>query len=240
MIVAMSSSLLASTASPKTSLVADYVLRALPAPGPAPGQVRLVQTGEMRMKPDGRALRFDAIEELSVDEVAFSWRASAHVAPLVSMHVVDQYRAGTGLLSARLLGIPVVRARGPEVDVAEAMRYLAELAWVPHAAKLNRNLEWREIEDDVVEVSTPVERKRVAVRLRFDTNGDILAAFATRPRVDGRRIVESRWLALFGEYDELSGIRIPTRAEVRWELADGPFIYWIGRITALDLIGRAA
>lgn len=70
------------------------------------------------MKPDGRALRFDAVEELSVDEVAFSWRANAHVAPLVSMHVVDQFHAATGSLSGRLFGIPVVRARGPEVDEA--------------------------------------------------------------------------------------------------------------------------
>ena len=74
------------------------------------------------MKPDGRALRFDAVEEVSVDEVAFSWRANAHVAPLVSMHVVDQFHAATGSLSGRLFGIPVVRARGPEVDEAEAMR----------------------------------------------------------------------------------------------------------------------
>jgi len=56
--------------------------------------------GEMRMKPDGRALRFDAVQEISVDEVAFSWRA--HAAPWVSMHVVDQFHAGTGSLSGRL------------------------------------------------------------------------------------------------------------------------------------------
>ena len=236
----MSSLLFESTTARATPLVADYLSRALPARVPAPARVRLAQTGEMRMKPDGRALRFDAVEELSVDEVAFSWRASAHVAPLVSMHVVDQYYSGRGSLSGRLFGIPVMRARGPEVDVAEAMRYLAELAWVPHAALLNPRLKWRELEDDVVEVSTQVGERPVAVSLRFAANGDILAAFATRPRLAGRRIVETRWLALFGEYGELGGIRIPTRAEARWELADGPFTYWIGRVTALDLVGRAA
>jgi hypothetical protein len=235
----MSLSLRESTPARATSLVEDYVSRALLAPDPAPARVRLLQSGEMRMKPDGRALRFDAVEELSVDEVAFSWRANAHVAPLVSMHVVDQFHAATGSLSGRLFGIPVVRARGPEVDEAEAMRYLAELAWVPHAAHSNRHLQWREVEDDVVEVSTAVGGKRVAVRLRFDASGDILAAFANRPRISGRRIVESRWLALFGEYDELGGIRIPRRAEVRWELSDGPFTYWIGHVTALDLVGAA-
>ena len=192
-------------------------MRSLAASTPAPAQVRLHQTGEMRTKQDGRALRFCAVEELSVDQVAFTWRANVRVAPLVSMHVVDQYRDGEGLLRGRLFGFPVVHAFGSATDEAEAMRYLAELAWVPHAMRLNRDLEWREIEDDIVEVSAPVGRRRVAVSLRFDAGGDILAAFAHRPRITGTNVVESRWVALFGEYEELGGIRVPTRAEVRWE-----------------------
>jgi hypothetical protein len=235
----MSSLLTAPTPSRHPLLVEDYAVRALDASTPAPARVRLLQTGEMWMKPGGRALRFSAVEELSVDEVAFTWRANVRVAPQVSMHVVDQYRDGKGLLRGSLLGIPVLRARGAETDEAEAMRYLAELAWVPHAVQLNRGLEWHEVEDDIVEVSAPVGRERVAVRLRFDAKGDILAVLAQRPRINGRHFVESRWVAVFSGYDELGGIRIPTRAEVRWELPDGPFTYWIGEVTAVDLIGRA-
>jgi Family of unknown function (DUF6920) len=39
----------------------------------------------------------------------------------------------------------------------------------------------------------------------------------------------------YGDYGIVGGVRIPTRAEVRWELADGPFTYWRGRITSLEL-----
>ena len=223
----------------QVSSVEDYAVRSLAASTPAPAQVRLHQTGEMRTKQDGRALRFCAVEELSVDQVAFTWSANVRVAPLVSMHVVDQYRDGKGLLRGRLFGFPVVHALGSATDEAEAMRYLAELAWVPHAMRLNRELEWREIEDDIVEVSAPVGRRRVAVSLRFDAGGDILAAFAHRPRIN--------WTSCRGEPLGRSvrrvrrawGIRVPTRAEVRWELADGPFTYWTGHVTAVDLIGRA-
>jgi hypothetical protein len=34
----------------------------------------------------------------------------------------------------------------------------------------------------------------------------------------------------FGEYEVVGGIRVPTRAEVRWKLSDGPFVYWRGTI----------
>ena len=38
----------------------------------------------------------------------------------------------------------------------------------------------------------------------------------------------------FSDYDVVDGIRLPTRADVRWELAEGTFTYWRGRITSLD------
>jgi hypothetical protein len=28
---------------------------------------------------------------------------------------------------------------------------------------------------------------------------------------------------------------VPTRGEVRWELPDGPFVYWRGAVTALEV-----
>jgi len=46
------------------------------------------------------------------------------------------------------------------------MRYLAELPWVPQAMAVNRQLEWRELDRQTVEVATRVEPTRVAVRAR--------------------------------------------------------------------------
>jgi hypothetical protein len=33
----------------------------------------------------------------------------------------------------------------------------------------------------------------------------------------------------------IGGVRIPTRAEVRWELPDGAFTYWRGTVTSLEI-----
>lgn len=81
----------------------------------------------------------------------------------------------------------------------EAIRYLAELPWVPQAFVGNAQLEWRELDDATVEVGTVVASSRVAVRLHFDAAGDIIAA----------------------------------SAEVGWELPEGRFTYFRGRLTAL-------
>jgi hypothetical protein len=219
------------------ALVGRYLERALPGGAALPRQVQIGQVGEMWQKQGGRPLRFEAVETLAVAEVAFSWRARFPIAPLVWLRVVDQYAAGEGLLEARLWGrVPVMAKRGGQMDSGEALRYLAELPLVPQAILANRQLAWQEVDAQTVEVATRVGAARVAARLLFDANGDIVASGAdARPRVEGKRIVPRPWSGSFGEYAIVGGIRIPTRGEVRWELPNGPFTYWRGTVTSLEL-----
>ncbi len=192
----------------------------------------------MATKPGGRSLRFTAVEEFAVEEVAFSWHARFRFLG-IPLRVIDRYAAGEGLLEARLLGVlPVMRMHGLETNEGEAMRYLAEVPWVPHAIHGNPQLSWREIDTTTVEVSTHVGSTRIAVELGFDAGGDVISAFAeARPHVEGKTIVPRPWRGEFGAYDVVGGVRLPTRAEVRWELPAGPFAYWKGTITSLDLSG---
>jgi hypothetical protein len=216
--------------------VERYLQRALPSEGPLPQIVRFSQTGEMQLKP-GRWLPFDAQQEVRVDRVEFSWRARFRVAPMVGIRVHDWFREGEGALEARLLGlIPVARAAGRETARSEAMRYLAELPWFPHAILGNADLVWRELEPGAVELAASVGDGEAAVTLWFDEAGDIVRASAPdRPRQEGERIVERAWSGTFDDYQELGGVRVPTRAEVAWELPDGLFPYFRGRVTRLEL-----
>jgi hypothetical protein len=216
------------------ALVRRYLDHALPQTESVPRQVRITQVGEMRQKPGGRWLRFEAAEEFAVETVGFSWRARFPVAPLLSLRVLDRYAEGEGTLEARLWGlVPVVRSRGPETAEGEALRYLAELPWVPHAMAANRELEWREIGERSIEVSTTLSSTRVCVQLEFDVAGDIVTASAERARLDNGKPVRTPWVGAFSDFEVVGGVRIPTQGQVRWELPDGPFLYWRGRVTSL-------
>jgi hypothetical protein len=219
-------------------LVTRYLERALPGGRePAPQRVRVHQAGKMWLKPGGRPLRFTAVEEFAVGQVAFSWRARFPLAPLVAVDVTDGYADGDGELRARLLGITVMRQAGLETAVGEALRYLAELPWIPHAIHLNRQLEWRPIDDRVVEVSTRLRSRRVAVRIDFDHSGEIVrSSCEARPRPLGKTFVPTPWAGEFRDYSIVGGTRIPTSAEVYWKLPEGPFVYWRGSITAVELL----
>lgn len=215
--------------------IARHLEQVLPQGGSAPQRVRMTQRGEMVRKPGGRRLEFTAVEEIAVQAVEFEWRAAFGPNPLVRMIVVDRYRGGEGSLSAKVWGlIPATRGSGPEMDRGEAMRYLAELAWVPHAMSANPELSWRELEEGTVEVSTLVRGRAVSVQLTFDEAGHIRTVSGVRPRLAGGSAIDTRFTGSFGDYVELGGIRVPGTGEVSWELPEGPFTYWRGEVTSLE------
>jgi hypothetical protein len=215
--------------------LAGHLAQALPTGTETPRRVRIAQRGEMVRRPGEKRLAFTATQEYAVDEVGFEWRASFGPNRLVRMIVVDRYRGGEGSLSARVWGLlPVTRSSGPETDRAEAIRYLAELPWVPQAIAANRELTWRLLENGSVEVSTAAGGRLASVVLALDERGMISAASGIRPRLGGRTAIETPFTGRFGEYVELGGIRVPGRAEVSWELPEGPFAYWRGEVTSLE------
>jgi hypothetical protein len=215
-------------------LVRAYAERSIGGQLQPVGTVRIQQVGEMILKPGAKPRAFIATEEFSVDRVAFAWRARFPMLGPVSMRVIDSYDGTDGRLNVRLLGIPVQHKRGPELAQGEAFRYLAEIAWVPQAILANRHLSWREVDEQTVEVGTSVHDEQIAVRLVFNDAGEIAQTIADRPRSEAGDATTT-WIGEYTDYQQLDRVRLPTRGEVRWELPDGPFVYWRGRITSLTL-----
>jgi hypothetical protein len=197
-------------------------------------RVQIGQSGEMILKPGAAPRRFTASEEFAVERVAFSWRARFPLFGPLALRVTDSYDGTDGLLEVRLAVLPLQRKRGPELARGEAFRYLAEIAWVPHAILGNPELQWREIDGSAIEVATTVGSDRIAVGLVFNEDGNITQTVAERPRIEAANAI-TRWVGEYGDYRELGGVMVPGHGEVRWELPEGPFTYWRGTITSLEL-----
>jgi hypothetical protein len=214
--------------------ISRHLNQVLPEDSSTPERVHLMQTGEMFRRPGDRPLAFSAVQEYAVQRVEFEWRAAFGPNRLVRLAVVDRYRDGEGLLTAKVWGLlPAMRSAGPETDRGEAMRYLGELPWVPYAIASNLELTWRELGDGSVEVSTRVGETIASVQLSLDGSGLIRTASAMRPRIAGKTAIDTPWVGEFGDYVELGGIRVPERAEASWELPEGRFTYWRGEIQSL-------
>jgi hypothetical protein len=220
---------------PVPAIIQSFARRAI-RESPVPNTVWLRQSGEMRANLGDRWRPFTAEQVISIHQPGFAWLARMQAAPLLSARIRDCYIGGEGLLEARLFGsLRLAWAAGSQAGKGELMRYLAELAWVPHAILHNRQLSWREIDATTVEVAAESPAGPAQVRLVFE-NGDIACVEAEdRPRMTGRRIVPTRWQGHCFDYREINGCRIPTRAVASWLLEDGLFEYWRGRITAFGM-----
>ncbi|HZT53850.1 MAG TPA: DUF6544 family protein, partial [Gaiellaceae bacterium] len=203
--------------------VRRYVERAVRTREETPRRVRLRQVGELQQRP-GRWLPFEARQEIAVPRVEFAWQARFALAPLLSLHVRDWYRAGEGGLDGRLWKlIPVLRGHGPAFARSEAMRYLSELPWAPHAMAANRELAWRAVDAATVEVATSVDGVEAAVHLHLDAEGDIAGASSpARPRMVDGGTVDTPWYGRYGDYAELGGVRVPTNGGGRLGAARRP------------------
>jgi hypothetical protein len=214
-----------------------YIERALQDLDNVPRRIRTRQVGQMWLKPGSKPKRFTAVQEYAVDRVAFVWRASFKIAGFATLRVVDRFRRGQGTLESRLFGsIPLTREKGPAVAEGQAFRYLGELPWVPQAFLANHEIDFTEVDARHIEAATGAGGTRVALTIELGDDGDITGvSAAARPRLEDKG-TPTPWSGSFSDYADLSGIRLPTKAEVRWDLPEGPFTYWSGEITGLELL----
>ena len=217
-------------------LVHSYLERALPDGGATPSRVRLTQEGTIQRKVDGNPLPFHAIEEIDVDTIALLLGGErppveGPAAPACRRPV----RRRRGVLPgdhARRAGFP---RHGRGASIGEAMRYLAELPWAPHAM-LNPQLHWHVIDESIVEVETRVGSETASIAIRFNEAGDVIAAFGHRPHREGKRFEPRSWVGLYSGLPRSSAASGSRRSgEVHWTLPDGPFRYFRGTITGVEL-----
>jgi hypothetical protein len=204
---------------------------------PPPRQVLITQEGEMWLRPGARGMRFAATQRFAVERVALSWRARFPVAGPLALHVVDRFADDDGELAVRLLGLPVQRQRGTETAAGEALRYLAELPWAPHALLHNRKLEWRDLDARRTEVATRVRGHRLTVELAADESGDIVRSSSRmRQRKIAGEWVATPWGGNFDGYEKLGGIRVPTFGEAYWDLPEGRYVYFRAHVRSVELL----
>jgi hypothetical protein len=200
--------------------------------------LRIVQDAQFRVGPDKPWVPMPAVQHISLGAPGFVWIARQPGLIVPRFAVIDAFVAGQGHLYAALFGsVPVASMAGPVTDRAEAMRYLAELAWAPDAIAGNPALVWRKISDVEVEVSLAVAADRVAVRLHLDGHGNILEMQADRPDTapDGTTFTRP-WRGSFTDYGQIGGRAIPRAGEVGYVYPDGYHAYWRGRILDYDLM----
>jgi hypothetical protein len=228
-------------------VVTEEVLAALPAAvqrylrfagvvgRPVPSGARLRQRGAMRMKPGGRWLPILAVQSFSFDRPGFSWRARMKLLPFYSIRAEDSFADGRGRMQVWAAPfVKVVDARGPEMNQGELQRYLSEIGWFP-AALAHPSLRWEATDEDGARLSLAAGETTATVEYRMVPDGRVLQVVADRYRAGDHTGRLTRWSGVTVEYAEAGGLHLPLRAQAIWRLPAGPFVYFRGHISDIEL-----
>ena len=187
-------------------------------PGVAvPSRARVTFTGELRMRPGGRWLRFRAIETLVVAR-GFVFSARSRLGP-VPVTNDERYDDGHAESRIRLFGfVPVVTKRGPDADRAMRSRLIVESVWLPSTFLPAAGARWATTGDDDLRVSVPVHGEDVTARLRVATGGQLHAVNLERwsDLHDGGAYGPVPFEVEVEAEDTFGGCTIPSRLRAHW------------------------
>lgn len=200
--------------------------------------VHLNQKGEMRTKPEGKWLPFEAEQYFSIENPGFIWTADIQAAPMIHIVGRDKYERGKGNMLIKLLSLfPIANASGPEIDQGTLLRYLAEIAWFPSAA-LEDYIQWEAVDNSTAKATMHYGEITASGIFRFNEMGDLLSFEAKRFYDRKEGATQEDWWIENKAWKEMQGVRIPTQSEVTWKLKTGNFSWLKLEITAIDYHGQ--
>ncbi len=194
----------------------------------------LKQKGKMKTKPEGKWMSVDAEQYISINPPGFIWTADVKSPPFLYLSGRDKYQNGKGQMLIKLFSlIPVVNAKGKEIDQGALLRFLGEIVWNPSAA-LSDYITWEEIDSLTAKATMSYGGITASGIFKFDKNGDFVSFEAKRYYYRKEGSTLERWVITADKnYKEFEGIRVPVSLSVTWKFKTGDFTWYKVEITEI-------
>lgn len=196
---------------------------------------KIRHTGEFYL--NDKWIPFDSEQYFSANPPAFIWDAEMRMNSLMNVRVRDSYLEAKGAMLAKIFSLfTVMNAKSNEKLTSGALqRYLVESAWQPTALLPSEHLKWSEIDENRALATLNDGATTVSLEFRFNEQGAITEVFTpSRFKEVKGEYKPFPWAGRFWNYEERSGMMIPLRGEVEWQMPNGNVPYWKGRIAAVE------
>ncbi|MES2523145.1 MAG: DUF6544 family protein [Gemmatimonadota bacterium] len=189
------------------------------SPGLRIAQVR--QRGVLQADRQSRGIAFRSRQVYSMNPPAFTWLGSFSFAPGVRGWVRDRYIDGRGETLVKALSvIPLVNARGPEIDQGAALRFWGEVLAFPEIVTDPR-LQWEAVGEREAVVHIFDRGEAYSARVGFSADG-FYESFRTQRYRDERGAgVLTDWSGRMSAWTQFDGRWFPSRWTSVWHLEDG-------------------
>lgn len=155
--------------------------------------------------------------------------------------VFHAYQGHSATMRVRLLSlVPLVDAKGPEMDQAETVTLLNDLCLLAPGALIDPAIRWEELDAGSVRARYTAGSNTISAVLHFNEAGE-LVDFVSDDRyaasADGTHFTRQRWSTPVGGYRSFGPRRAATRGEGRWHTPEGEFVYIELELLDLEING---
>ncbi|MEZ2414608.1 DUF6544 family protein [Muriicola sp. E247] len=208
-------------------IVADWLKNSGIGSSDSISKVYLTQKGEMRTRPDGKWMSFQAEQWFSIKDPGFIWKTRVQMLGPVFLSGRDKLIGGKGQMDISLLSlIPVVRADNDRgINEASMTRFLAEMIWFPSAAN-EPYISWESIGTHKARAVSTYGDQSVSGVFSFNDKAEPIAFEAMRYMETGENAKLEKWVIKNLSFRIVNGIRIPDKSEIIWDLKEGEY-HWL-------------
>ncbi len=197
-------------------------------------QATIEQTGFFKTAPDKPWTPFTATQVYNIPGASFEWKVRMKMAPLMFVKGTDALRDGFGSMKIKLFGlIPVVNAKGPELDQGAMTRYLSETIWFPQAF-LDEHITWEELDSLTARATLTIGEKSVSGVFHFDSMGKFKEFTCNRYYIKGDEKLFLPWRTPVDDYASLGGLQLSNKGRAIWDHPEGEFTYIKLEISRVD------
>jgi hypothetical protein len=204
--------------------------------------VHLRQVGQMRTSSEGSWMPFTAEQFFTVDKPGFLWKVDVKANPFLYMTGRDKYENGTGQMLIKVMSlVPVVDAKGRDLDQGAMLRFLAEATWFPTFA-LSSYIKWEELDPLSAKATMNYCGIEASGIYRFNSSGDLVSFEAMRYYYRKEGSTLEKWLIQVDPngYKQFEGIRVPAKSNVTWKLKTGDYKWLTVEIMQMQFNGKKA
>lgn len=145
--------------------------------------------------------------------------------PALGLHL---YKDRKAIMLIKLLGLFTVSdARGKEMDQGETVTVFNDMCFMAPATLIDKNIEWKVIDDLTVEASFTNGTITISATLYFNEKGE-LVNFISYDRFetsDGKTYKNYPWLTPVTGYTTINGYTLPSGAKLIYKHPDEDFCY---------------
>ena len=218
--------------------VRRYMRYAIPAGTPAIRTVHVSHAGYFRLKLDSPWLPIRGEQYFTVGHPGFVWNATVKMNPLIWIEARDRLFQGQGNMLVKLGStFTVANASGPQIDQGSSLRWLAEAPWFPYAL-VSDLVRWEAIDAHSARAILLQDGLPAVAIFEFDEQGRLKCLRASRYFAQSNEPAKMLpWTGRYLEFREFGGFRVPSYAEVSWQLSEGEFSYARFRVTDIRYNG---